>query len=130
MNSNLAEDIAARLKELGYRNVESNCGTVWYEDADGNTWSICPQPCEDGEGQPAEEPAPASDEVDERKRQIYRDLLMKRYSVTRDDEEKWAANFAVDLEAYAQARVKAALFEKDRMIEDLTNELDLSKGTP
>lgn len=46
MDERLAEYVAAKLKELGYKNVESNCGTVWYEDADGNTWSLCPQPCE------------------------------------------------------------------------------------
>lgn len=46
MDERLAEYVAAKLKELGYKNVESNCGTVWYEDADGNAWSLCPQPCE------------------------------------------------------------------------------------
>lgn len=46
MDERIAEYIAAKLKELGYKNVESNCGTVWYEDADGNMWSLCPQPCE------------------------------------------------------------------------------------
>lgn len=46
MDERLTECIAAKLKELGYKNIESNCGTVWYEDADGNTWSLCPQLCE------------------------------------------------------------------------------------
>lgn len=46
MDERITEYIAAKLKELGYKNVESNCGTVWYEDADGNMWSLCPQPCE------------------------------------------------------------------------------------
>ena len=45
MDEKLAEYIADKLKELGYKNVEVNCGTVWYEDADGKTWSLCPQPC-------------------------------------------------------------------------------------
>ena len=46
MDERLAEYIAVKLKELGYKNIESNCGTVWYEDADGNIWSLCPQLCE------------------------------------------------------------------------------------
>ena len=45
MDERIAEYVAAKLKELGYKNVESNCGIVWYEDADGNMWSLAPQPC-------------------------------------------------------------------------------------
>lgn len=57
MDEKLAEYIADKLKELGYKNVEVNCGTVWYEDADGETWSLCPQPC-------------VLDEIDQRDRKI------------------------------------------------------------
>lgn len=45
MDERIAEYVAVKLKELGYKNVESNCGIVWYEDADGNMWSLSPQPC-------------------------------------------------------------------------------------
>lgn len=37
--------IAETLVKLGYKDVEHNCGTVWYTDADGQTWSIDAQLC-------------------------------------------------------------------------------------
>lgn len=39
------------------------------------------------------------------KRQLWRDLIMKRYAQTSEDTEKWAANFEADLEAYVRARI-------------------------
>lgn len=39
------------------------------------------------------------------KRQLWRDLIMKRYAQTPEDGEEWAANFEKDLEAYVQARI-------------------------
>lgn len=38
--------IADTLVKLGYKNVEHNCGTVWYMDGDGKTWSIGAQLCD------------------------------------------------------------------------------------
>lgn len=46
--------------------------------------------------------------VDATKRQVWRDIVMKRYAQTGEDLEKWAANFDRDLEAYVQARIAAA----------------------
>lgn len=46
------------------------------------------------------------------KKQIIRDLIMKRYSVTREDEEKWLANFDSDLEEYVKRRISLAELEK------------------
>ena len=48
------------------------------------------------------------------KTQIVRDLIMKRYSETKEDTEKWVANFDADLEAYVQRRIELALLEKGR----------------
>ena len=46
--------------------------------------------------------------VEATKRQVWRDIVMKRYSQTSEDTEKWAANFDRDLEAYVQARIAVA----------------------
>ena len=46
--------------------------------------------------------------VEAAKRQVWRDIIMKRYSQTQEDTEKWAANFDRDLEEYVQARIAAA----------------------
>ena len=46
--------------------------------------------------------------VEATKRQVWRDIVMKRYSQTQEDTEKWAANFDRDLEEYVQARIAAA----------------------
>jgi len=48
------------------------------------------------------------------KTQIVRDLIMKRYSETKEDTEKWFANFDSDLELYVQRRIELALLEKGR----------------
>ena len=46
--------------------------------------------------------------VEAAKRQVWRDIIMKRYSQTQEDTEKWAANFDRDLEEYVQARIAVA----------------------
>ena len=46
--------------------------------------------------------------VEAAKRQVWRDIIMKRYSQTQEDTEKWAANFDRALEEYVQARIAAA----------------------
>lgn len=46
--------------------------------------------------------------VEETKRRVWRDIVMKRYSQTQEDVEKWVANFDRDLEEYVQARIAAA----------------------
>ena len=46
--------------------------------------------------------------VEAAKRQVWRDIIMKRYSQTQEDTEKWTANFDHDLEEYVQARIAAA----------------------
>lgn len=46
--------------------------------------------------------------VEAAKRQVWRDIIMKRYSQTQEDTEKWAANFDRDLEEYVQTRIAAA----------------------
>lgn len=46
------------------------------------------------------------------KTQIVRDLIMKRYSETKEDTEKWFANFNSDLESYVQRRIELALLGK------------------
>ena len=48
------------------------------------------------------------------KTQIVRDLIMKRYAETKEDVEKWFANFDSDLESYVQRRIELALLEKGR----------------
>lgn len=48
------------------------------------------------------------------KTQIVRDLIMKRYSETEEDAEKWFANFDSDLESYVQRRIELVLLEKGR----------------
>jgi len=48
------------------------------------------------------------------KTQIVRDLIMKRYAETKEDTEKWFANFDSDLESYVQRRIELALLEKGR----------------
>lgn len=50
--------------------------------------------------------------VEAGKTQIVRDLIMKRYSETKEDTEKWFANFDSDLESYVQRRIELALLEK------------------
>ena len=50
--------------------------------------------------------------VEAGKTQIVRDLIMKRYSKTKENTEKWFANFESDLELYVQRRVELALLEK------------------
>lgn len=52
--------------------------------------------------------------VEAGKTQIVRDLTMKRYSETKEDTEKWFANFESDLESYVQRRIELALLEKGR----------------
>ena len=52
--------------------------------------------------------------VEAGKAQIVRDLVMKRYSETKEDTEKWFANFDSDLELYVQRRIGLALLEKGR----------------
>ena len=52
--------------------------------------------------------------VETGKAQIVRDLVMKRYSETKEDTEKWFANFDSDLELYVQRRIELALLEKGR----------------
>jgi len=46
------------------------------------------------------------------KKQIIRDLIMKRYSITSEDEEKWFSNFDSDLEEYVRRRISLAELEK------------------
>ena len=50
--------------------------------------------------------------VEADKAQIVRNLIMKRYSETKEDTEKWFANFESDLESYVQRRIELALLEK------------------
>ena len=50
--------------------------------------------------------------VEAGKAQIVRNLIMKRYSETKENTEKWFANFESDLELYVQRRVELALLEK------------------
>ena len=50
--------------------------------------------------------------VEAGKAQIVRNLIMKRYSETKEDTEKWFANFESDLELYVQRRIELALLEK------------------
>ena len=50
--------------------------------------------------------------VEAGKTQIVRDLIMKRYSETKEDEEKWFANFDSGLEEYVRRRVELALLER------------------
>lgn len=52
--------------------------------------------------------------VEAGKMQIVRDLIMKRYSETKEDTEKWFANFNSDLESYVQRRIELALLGKGR----------------
>lgn len=48
------------------------------------------------------------------KRQIYRDLIMKRYAESVEDSEKWMANFDADLECYVQSRIRLSLVKGER----------------
>ena len=50
--------------------------------------------------------------VEAGKAQIIRNLIMKQYSETKEDTEKWFANFESDLESYVQRRIELALLEK------------------
>ena len=50
--------------------------------------------------------------VEAGKAQIVCNLIMKRYSETKEDTEKWFANFESDLESYVQRRIELALLEK------------------
>ena len=43
MPEDIEEALAELMVKLGYNNVEHNCGTVWYTDSEGHTWSLCPQ---------------------------------------------------------------------------------------
>ena len=52
--------------------------------------------------------------VEDCKTQVFRDLVMKRHSKTREDEKKWFANFDSDLESYVGRRIELALLEKGR----------------
>lgn len=52
--------------------------------------------------------------VEAGKTQIVRDLIMKRYSETKEDTKKWFANFDSDLESYVQRRIELALLKKGR----------------
>lgn len=59
------------------------------------------------------------DKIDEAKKlaeagkmQIFRDLIMKRYSETKEDTEKWFANFDSDLESYVKSRIELAMLER------------------
>ncbi len=49
MPEDIETAIADALVKMGYKNVEHNCGTIWYEDADGGTWAISAIECESGE---------------------------------------------------------------------------------
>ena len=53
--------------------------------------------------------------VEAGKTQIVRDLVMKRYAETKEDTEKWFANFDSDLESYVQRRIELALLEKGQL---------------
>lgn len=46
MDERIEMAIAEKLKELGYKNVEHNLGTIWYEDENGDTHSIADTICE------------------------------------------------------------------------------------
>lgn len=46
MNEKLEEAIVEVLKKQGYKNVQGNFGTIWYEDEDGQTWSISAMLCD------------------------------------------------------------------------------------
>ena len=46
------------------------------------------------------------------KTQLFRDLIMKRYSETKEDTEKWFANFDSDLESYVKSRIELAMLER------------------
>ncbi len=48
------------------------------------------------------------------KRQVYRDLIMKRYAESVEDSEKWMANFDADLERYVQSRIRLSLVKGER----------------
>ena len=50
--------------------------------------------------------------VEAGKAQIVCNLIMKRYSETKEDTEKWFANFESDLESYVQRRIELAPLEK------------------
>ena len=52
--------------------------------------------------------------VEAGKTQIVRDLTMKQHSETKENTEKWFANFESGLELYVQRRVELALLEKGR----------------
>ena len=43
--------------------------------------------------------------VDIAKQKLFRDLLMKKFAVTAEENEKWTAEFEAHLEAYVQARI-------------------------
>ena len=53
--------------------------------------------------------------VEAGKTQIVRDLIRKLCSETKEDTEKWFANFDSDLESYVQRRIELALLEKGRL---------------
>lgn len=46
MPEDIEEALAELLVKLGYKDVEHNCGTVWYTDGDGQNWCLCSQICD------------------------------------------------------------------------------------
>ena len=51
--------------------------------------------------------------VEAGKTQIFRDVIMGRFYVkSKDDVEKWMANFDSDLESYVSHRIELAFLEK------------------
>lgn len=47
MDDRLRDAIVALLKELGYANVDTDGENIWYEDSDGDTYSINAVACAD-----------------------------------------------------------------------------------
>jgi len=47
MPEDIEAGIVKLLKKLGYKNVEGNCGTVWF-DSEGKTFAISAMECESG----------------------------------------------------------------------------------
>ena len=52
--------------------------------------------------------------VEAGKTQIVRDLTMKQHPETKENTEKWFANFESDLESYVQRRIELSLLGKGR----------------
>ena len=51
------------------------------------------------------------------KRQVYRDLIMKRYAESAEDAENWMNHFDADLEYYVQSRIRLSLVKGEEIIE-------------